>query len=159
MVKLTYYDWGDAMIQEMREEYKEKMSRENHTYRICWKLYDELADLFCNEGPISEDFKTFLVQLEKQREEQYNRHYNWGCAMECGTVPDNQPEGELLTGQRMAAEARKSVERVMKSYSEEMFMLWKLFCRVEAYCRTQEAAYMCVLGMEETDKKNGIHPL
>ena len=158
MVKLTYYDWGDAMIQEMREEYKEKMSRENHTYRICWKLYDELADLFCNEGPISEDFKTFLVQLEKQREEQYNRHYNWGCAMECGTVPDNQPEGELLTGQRMAAEARKSVERVMKSYSEEMFMLWKLFCRVEAYCRTQEAAYMCVLGMEETDKKNGIHP-
>ena len=159
MVKLTYYDWGDAMIQEMREEYKEKMSRENHTYRICWKLYDELADLFCNEGPISEDFKTFLVQLEKQREEQYNRHYNWGCAMECGTVLDNQPEGELLTGQRMAAEARKSVEWVMKSYSEEMFMLWKLFCRVETYCRTQEAAYMCVLGMEETDKKNGIHPL
>lgn len=66
MVKLTYYDWGDAMIQEMREEYKEKMSRENHTYRICWKLYDELTDLFCNESPISEDFKTFLVRLEKK---------------------------------------------------------------------------------------------
>ena len=99
------------------------------------------------------------MQLERQREEQYNRHYNWGCAMECGTVLDNQPEGEWIAGQRMAAEARKNVERVMKSYSEEMFMLWKLFCRVEAYCRTQEAAYMCVLGMEEAQKKNGIHPL
>lgn len=158
MVKLTYYDWGDAMIQEMREEYKEKMSRENHTYRICWKLYDELADLFCNEGPISEDFKTFLVQLEKQREEQYRRHYSWGCAMECGMVFDNQPDGDLIAGERTAA-AREKLEEVMKFYSAEMFMLWKLFCRVEAYCRTQEAAYMCVLGMEETDKKNGIHPL
>ena len=122
-------------------------------------MCDELIDLFCNEGPISEDFKTFLVQIERQREEQYNRNYSWGYAMECSAVLDNQPEGELGTGQRMEAEVRKSVERVMKSYSEEMFMLWKLFCRVETYCRTQEAAYMCVLGMEEPQKKNGIHPL
>ena len=147
------------MIQEMREEDKEKMSRENHTYRICWKLYGELTDLFCNESPISEDFKTFLVQLEKQRREQYKRHYIWGCAMECGTVLDNQPDGDLIAGERTTAAAREKLEEVMKFYSAEMFMLWKLFCCVEAYCCAQEAAYMCVLGMEEAEKKKGIHPL
>lgn len=77
--------------------------------------------------------------------------------MECGMVFDNQPDGDLIAGERTAA-AREKLEEVMKFYSAEMFMLWKLFCRVEAYCRTQEAAYMCVLGMEEAQKKNGIHP-
>lgn len=147
------------MILEMRKEYKEKMCLENHTYRICWMLCEELIDIIGKETPISEDFKAYLVLLEEQRKSQYKRHYDWGYTMEDGATFSNKPGHDMLEEKRRVETAKTKLGRVMKYYSEEMFKLWKLFCRVEAYCRAQEAAYMCVLGMEERDIKNGIHPL
>ena len=153
MVKLTYYNLGDAMIPEMSKEYKEKICRENHTYRICWRLYHELADIFSQETPIAEEFGAYLALLEQQRREQYRRYYEWGRTLADGT--------HLVTGTgNETGEDKQKLSQSMESYSEEMLVLWKLFCCAEGYCRIQEAAYMCVLGMEEEEsKKNGIHPL
>ena len=147
------------MIPEMREEYKEKICGNNHIYRICWKLYDELADIMSKEVPISEELQEYLALLEEQRSKQYRRYYDWGHAAEHRTISSSKPEDDIIEEKRGIAAAKTKLGRVMKYYSEEMFKLWKLFCRVEAYCRAQEAAYMCVLGMEERDAKNGIHPL
>ena len=73
------------MIPEMRKEYKEKICRENHTYRICWRLYHELADIFSQETPIAEEFGAYPALLEQQRREQYGRYYEWGRALADGT--------------------------------------------------------------------------
>lgn len=160
-MKLTYHNCGDVMILEMRKEYKEKICLENHTYRICWMLYEELVDIIGKEALISEDFKAYLVLLEEQRKKQYKRHYEWGCAVGDRATFSNEPGDDVIEEKRRVEAAKTKVGRVMKYYSEEIFMLWKLFCRVEAYCRAQEAAYMCVLGMEEGEskRKHGIHPL
>ena len=89
--------------------------------------------------------------LKQRRQKQYRRHYDWGRAMAKGTVLSGEPDHE-------PAEEKRNLEQLMKAYSEEMFMLWKLFCCAEEYCGLYEAAYMCALGIEE-EEKNGIHPL
>ena len=66
------------MILEMRKEYKEKMCLENHTYRICWMLCEELIDIIGKETPISEDFKAYLVLLEELLASGDNRHSGSG---------------------------------------------------------------------------------
>lgn len=151
MVKLTYYGLGDAMIPEMCQEYKEKMCDKDHTYRVCWKMCHELTDIFREKEWISEAFGTYLMWLKQRRQKQYRRHYDWGRAMAKGTVLSGEPDHE-------PAEEKRNLEQLMKAYSEEMFMLWKLFCCAEEYCGLYEAAYMCALGIEE-EEKNGIHPL
>ena len=112
MVKLTYYDWGDVMIQELLEKHKEKM---------C--------------GP----FHQYLAMLEQDRQRHYQRHYDWGLAlgrgekMEVGKACEELPEVKALQ------QAKEAMEHAARWDGEETYALWKLFCRLEHYCRTYEA--------------------
>lgn len=160
MVKLTYYNCGDVMIQELLEKHKEKMCGESRVYRIRRNVYRELIEVFSQEPMVRGPFQQYLAMLEQDRQRHYQRHYDWGLAlgrgekMEIGRVWEEFPEAAALQ------QAKEAMEHTARWDSKETFVLWKLFCRLEYYCRTYEAAYLTAQGVEagERHQKSGILP-
>lgn len=160
MVKLTYYDWGDVMIQELLEKHKEKMCSESRTYRMRRSAYRELIELFCQETAMRGPFQRYLALLERDRQRQYQRDYDWGFALGCGEKIEIDGGREVPPGVEELQQAKKEMEDRAKWDSEETFALWKLFCGLERRCRAYEAAYLTAQGVEagERYRKNGILP-
>lgn len=160
MVKLTYYDWGDVMIQELLEKHKEKMFGESRVYRIRRNVYRELIEVFSQEPMMCGPFQQYLAMLEQDRQRHYQRHYDWGLALGRGEKMEVDKACEELPEVKALQQAKEAMEHAARWDGEETYALWKLFCRLEHYCRTYEAAYLAAQGVEagEQNQKTASSP-
>lgn len=151
----------DVMIQELLEKHKDNMCKESHSYRLRRIAYLELIEIFKQEEMISGPFQRYLILLEEDRIALYQRHYNWGFTLGCGKGIEITDTHEAAPKTEGLQEAKEGMEDTARWFNEEIFALWKLFCRLERKCRIYEAAYLTALGVEDGElhqQKNGILP-
>ena len=144
-------------------ENREDMCHSSLTYRVQWRLYSELVDIFESEPGFCQEFQSYLESWNEECEKQYLYYYRWGFEMgqaKIGTEHIRQRMSKEKKNLRLCKEKIR-MRKVAEQQSREMQELWSMFCEAEKQCHTYQAMYLCMLGVEDGEKynnKTGIPP-